>query len=139
MADSSKIVVLYIPCGEPASLAVDLEEILRTIGGDFIRNLIWGVETLECVGPDAQDFCNKVEMAPGHRLLVSGDELLKLASTFVQVIEGVFIGYPIKADAETFLEHGWAKIRFTTSAAEIAIEAIDGCGFDVYLHSQTCA
>jgi hypothetical protein len=131
MTQESNVFVLSIPLNAPAS--PDLRDILKVIGEDITSNLIWGVTQLEAIGPEeVQDFLSAVDANP---ILVPGRRLLELAQKIKQTIEGVFMGYASEADAQEFLQSRGALSGFSSSLAEMAIQAIDSSVFDVYLRS----
>jgi hypothetical protein len=132
MTSIHDVYILYIP-------VLELDAIFHAIGNDVISDLTWGVEAIAVNGPQAQDFCTMVESAPEHRILVTGTELLEYVQAFLQVDEGIFAGYHNDSDAAIFLRFGWARTRFTSPACELAMVAVDGCGFDVYLRSRVYA
>jgi hypothetical protein len=115
---------------------LDLYPILDTLGADFVTGLIWGVEHIDCTGPEAQDLCNAVVASPKRRILMSGNHLLQIAPKFMQVIEGYFAGYSSERDATDFLESDWYSVPFAESRAQIAIRVQDGSWFEVYLRDK---
>lgn len=72
-------------------------------------------------------------------MLVSGARLLDLSQSVWQTIEGTFVGFPSEADAKGFLEADWDLTQFAIFPAEIAVEALEGSGFNVYLRSRLLA
>ena len=135
---SNEIFILTIRLDD--RIAYELKEILSIIGTDVVARLTWGVGWLDWLGSeDASQFNHEVDVAPGRRVLVSGERLLELSEQVRQIIEGEFIGYRSASDAREFLEAGSPLAWFTTSPAEMAIEVKDGCFFDVYLRSRTDA
>jgi hypothetical protein len=115
----------------------DLKQILNLIGMDIITSLVWGIENLDWLGNgEAHQFTRELDEAENRRLLIPGEQLLKLVKQTWQTIEGEFVGYRTERDAEQFLKTGSLLTRFPTSTAELAIEVKDGSIFDVYLRER---
>lgn len=136
MAGSNEVSVISISSSEATNPSLDLYAILNILGVNFVSSLTWGIEGIDCTGPEAQPLCLSVDASPNRRLLISGPDLLQIAPKLMQVIEGVFVGYSSKTDANTFLETGWASMPFGASRAETIINVEDGQWFDVYLRSK---
>lgn len=135
MSASVEIFVLTIRFANQASY--ELMEILQTLGNSYIAGLTWGIRGLDWLGTDEpSQFNRQVDEAAGHRLLVSGERLLKLAEQAWQVIEGEFVGYLSDLDAQEFLKAHTSLARFKTSHAAIGVTVKDGRYFDVYLRSR---
>ncbi len=132
--------IISIPVSERGGSDVGLATILEAIGRDRIAQLTWGVSGVEALGTEAlQVFLDALDAAPAQRLLVPGTQLLDLANTITQLIEGAFVGYAAAEDAKEFLDRGWESAPFETSAAEVMVQAVDGCLLDVFLRSHATA
>jgi hypothetical protein len=136
MGDSDEVFVLTIHTTEAINPDLDLYPILETLGAAFVTNLTWGIERIDCTGPEAQDMCNAVDASPKRQILLSGNDLFQIAPKFMQVIEGYFAGYSSEQDASDFLESDWYAVPFADSRAQIAIRVLDGSWFEVYLRSK---
>jgi hypothetical protein len=138
MSSTEELIVLTICPSE--QMDYELREILHAIGVDVVSELVWGVGWLDWVGVgEAFQFNDEVDTAPGRRALVTGGRLLDLSGQALQTIEGEFVGYRTASEAREFVEIGSPLARFAASPALMAIEAKDGCYFDVYLRSQAVA
>jgi hypothetical protein len=137
MSEGDDALFLSIRTGDLINPDANLFNILQELGTDWVLQLIWGVESLDATGPEAQEFIAWVEQSSDHRLLISGKEFLELAPKLGQTIEGVFVGYKSNDDTTEFLEGGWGAIHFADSSAELVIEIVDGTYFDLYMRSQT--
>ena len=135
-----ELFILSIPSSETVNAQLDMKDILHAIGVDQVASLTWGIARLECFGSkEAQAVLGALDAAPGRRLIISGDRFLELAQASSQTLDGVYVGYLSRADANEFLEKGWETIHFATSPAKMVVEVIDGWLFDVYLRSRTDA
>jgi hypothetical protein len=115
----------------------DLDKILKAIGSDIVSKLFWGLTNLEYVTFENTDYLFAQSEKPQHdKLVISGSELLKFSNVAIQVIEGIFIGYPSRGQVREFLRNDWSLSQFAESSAIVAIKAIDGSWFDVYLSSR---
>ena len=138
MIKLENISVLFIPLGKDRNQDVDVKDILHIIGDEFVTKLTWGVARLDWLGEESLP--QQTDVAPHHRVLVSGQCLLELAEMVYETLEGYFVGYPSRVEAEKFLETGWPGSGFTTSKAEIAIQVLESSiGFVLYLRSKEIA
>jgi hypothetical protein len=126
--------VLEVPAGDAA---VDVRHILGMLGEETVSQLSWVVEAIDCTGtgPITQDFCDRVNAAPYRRLVVDGRELWALAGSFGQTIDGLLIGFATRSEAEE-LSRADRPFWFGNTTAKMAIRAVDGESFDVYVPSE---
>src|SRR5688500_18415357 len=130
MSNSGSFVMLTIPTTEMTNSDIGLLDILHIVRDSFVDELVWGIERIECTGPDAQVFLDKLDASPGGRLLIDNDDLLKLASTCEQIIDGTFLHYPPHGSAQAFKDEGRKPISCASSTDEIAKNAVHGDRFD---------
>lgn len=112
-------------------LSLDLKDILSCLGRQLDR-WIWCVRHLDWLGPDAENFCRRVEAAGAAGLWLSSDDLLRQAREVYQTVEGEFMAFPRDIDRQTVEEAELDLRSFPQNRAELAIVAVDGGLFEVY-------
>lgn len=115
-------------------LRFDVAELLDALGPSA-REYRWIIRpTLDCTGPGAEELCDRVERAAerGEWVILPGDEMARAAQGFVQTLEGAFIAIPQELTDSAGIAGAADLSRFPESAAQIAIEAVDGSFFTVY-------
>ncbi len=116
---------------------VDLRDLLVALGQETVTQLFWGIGWLDWFGEvDATNFNNELEHGRVRRIVKSGTRLMELSQHVWQTLEGVFVGYPSEGAAAEFLQADWSLTRFARSSAQVAIKAVDGSYFDIYLRSS---
>ncbi|CAG0926681.1 hypothetical protein TFLX_00179 [Thermoflexales bacterium] len=131
----NRVFVLSVYSSETAF--IDLKDLLAALEQETITQLFWGIGWLDWLGEvDAINFNNELDRSRVRRVIISGARLMELSRQVWQTLEGVFVGYFSEVDATEFMHTNWSLTRFANSSAQVAIEAIDGSYFDVYLRSS---
>lgn len=108
--------------GNVGGLSFDLAEVLSSFRSVAIA-LVWTCEDLECFGGRTEELYGIAESEAS----ISGTELLTIAETLSQVIDGRFVGRDpitsqVRADIRA-IDSAWWEVRTPDSAIADAIRA----------------
>ncbi|HIC89640.1 MAG TPA: hypothetical protein EYP04_09605 [Anaerolineae bacterium] len=92
---------------ERGGLAIDLRDILTVLGSAALESR-WKIEGVEAIGSPAAETLQKLSDVSA---IVSGDELVRLASAVYQIVDGKFSAFQGDSDLP------WIVIRAVDSAA----------------------
>jgi hypothetical protein len=112
-------------------LDLDLRHILAAIG-DRLETWVWCIRDLDWLGEDGETLCRAVEAAGPEGFWLNSADLLHRAQGIYQTLEGSFLAFSQSLDRRTMDAGDLDLTSFPSSKAEFAIEAVDGCYFDVY-------
>jgi hypothetical protein len=126
---TNKDPTVQLPPGDVGGLSFDLADILRTLGTLGTR-LTWSCEGLDCFGGRAPE----LEAAAHAALSMSGAELLTIAESLTQVIDGHFVGSdPITSEAIVDIravDSSWWEVRTSVQsivdAVRVRFRAVEG-------------
>lgn len=119
-------------------LAMDLKHILAALDGAPAA-WVWCVRGVDVLGEGAEAFCEAVEAAGPGGLWVESDDLLSIAAGIYQTIEGTFLAFPEGTEPGMIPASDLDLASFPTSPAVLAIVAVDGSWFDVYVKDPDLA
>jgi hypothetical protein len=123
------VISIYPDSARPLDL--DLRHILAAVG-NRLETWVWCIRDLDWLGADGETLCREVEGAGPEGLWLDSTDLLHRAQGISQTIEGSFLAFPRSLDRRTIDAGDLDLASFPSSKAAFAIEAIDGCYFDVY-------
>ena len=108
--------------GKVGGLSFDLAEVLSSFRSEVIA-LVWTCEDLECFGGRTEELYDIVDSGAS----ITGTELLTIAETLSQVIDGHFVGRDpmtdeVRADIRA-IDSAWWEVRTPDSAIVDAIRA----------------
>ena len=112
-------------------LGLDVKDILAALG-PRLDGWLWCVKGLDWLGGDAAEaLCRKVDAARPGGVWLASAELRRFAQDVYQTIDGEFYAFPRATDIRAVDPHELHPAAFPSSAAELAILAVDGSYFDV--------
>jgi hypothetical protein len=118
---------------DPATpIALDIKDILAALGS-HLPQWTWCVRDLDWLGENADALCRTVEASTPNGHWLASEDLLSQARHVYQTIEGEFLAFPRGVEPNEVKVQDLNLGTFPESKAELAIVAVDGCYFDVYV------
>ncbi len=128
---TQNITVVSIHPDRAGPLALDLKDLLSALG-PHLGEWNWCVRNLDWLGEGGEAFCRRVQAEGPAGLWIPSEELVRHAAKIYQTIEGEFLAFPQEVDPKTVQEEELNLRAFPASRADLALQAVDGCFFEIF-------
>jgi len=116
-------------------LALDLKDVLDTLRGS-IDAWAWHVDDLECTGARSREVCDAIRRAEGRGIWLSSAELVDLANSIDQTIDGQFLAFAVDGGPPNLTQTDLDLAFFSENNCKLGIRVVDSSFIEVYLKDE---